>query len=243
MEKMCTIVGRGTVFVSMNESPRVHETIDQHIKEVDDIFQADIDFGLPLYNDLLFVVDSFSVKEGEIFITGAYIEYKYYYAQRKGFEIGINSLGVSGLILLKHKSKEHLVFAKRSEDVTSYPGYYELIPSGGIDADGLQPDGNIDYQKVLRKEFVEETGVDVSYIQNIYAIGLIHDSFESVYDICCVVETSVDYSVMLNSIQSSREYYAPELIPLDSAKDFIDTHKESIVPTSKAFIELYTSEG
>ena len=65
-----------------------------------------------------------------------------------------------------------MVFAKRAESITEYPGFLELVPSGSIDKECADTNGVVDYKFKLLSEFVEETGLSKEYVKKISDLPL-----------------------------------------------------------------------
>ena len=81
--------------------------------------------------------------------------YRFHAVRGLGMDTGVRPLGVKGLALLGTADGMRLVVGRRSESSGSYPGRWEFLPGGGVEAD---PEGRIDLVDVVRRELVEETG-------------------------------------------------------------------------------------
>jgi len=174
-------------------------------------------------------------------IKSHFIEYKSFLAQRKrpDLNLGIKPIGVSGVIVLKEANKEYVVFAKRANDVTEYPAFLELVPSGSIDKEYSDVNGTIDYKAKLLSEFSEETGLPKDYVKEISSFAFVLDTNHNVYDICCKILVESTRELFFSKFKSSKEYQSPAAIAVDDLGDFVKVNNDSIVPTSLALIEAY----
>jgi hypothetical protein len=83
-------------------------------------------------------------------------------------------LGVRGL--LEHEGR--FLWGLRSSGVSTYPGHWELAPSGAL--------STLDFRAQLTQELEEETGI--TQVANITPIAIIGDG--RVRDLCCRIELS-----------------------------------------------------
>lgn len=162
------------------------------------------------------------------------VEYKQYFAQRSGIDLGITPLAVSGIVFYQENNSKIFYVGKRSETVSQYPGYYELIPSGSIDAKNLVPNQPVDYSKQLIIELKEELGVPLEDIKSHKAFCLIFDEIDRVYDI------GIEIEVLKSKINTDEaEYTAAERLPLNSVADYLKGEK--VVNTSRKLFEAWSS--
>lgn len=139
-------------------------------------------------------------------------------------------LGVSGWIL--HRDK--VLIGIRSENVLTYTNYYELVPSGGVDERAIE--GNsLNFKKSLFCEFIEETGMDRNYIESITPKLLIYCMEELLFDIC--QEIKLFDHVDVDCETGNEEYKQLFWVPKADLKEFLEDHRENLVPTSLAIIE------
>ncbi len=173
-------------------------------------------------------------------IISHFVEYKQFLAQMKNpaLELGIKPIGVSGITVLKDKGNEYVFFSERADNVTEYPGFLELVPSGSIDKEYIGADGIIDYRSQLLSEFTEETGLAKEHIKGISGFALVLDVNHNVYDICCEILLEAKKELIAQEL-SLKEYNTPVFVSMDDLDSFIKTNAASIVPTSMALIEAY----
>jgi HAD superfamily hydrolase (TIGR01509 family) len=142
---------------------------------------------------------------------------------RPDLQLPVSPLAVSGLTL--DPAKKTLV-AQRAQNVTQYPGWLELVPSGGISAEKAG-NGTVAFKEHLAQEFREETGLDESGISAIEPLGLVHEKDYGVYVIACLVRLN---SPLTDSMQGA-EYKSIRVLPLAQLQDTLA--KNQTVPTSK----------
>ena len=191
-----------------------------------------------LFNDrVLTYIDSFQQND-ELVINAGFVDYKIVVSSRIEPDLGLNlqQIGVSGITIIHENDSEYVLFSSRSSKTTEYPNFLELVPSGNIDESALKNDGYIDYSSKLIGEFVEETGLNKSYIQKIEPKFLVFDKKNQVYDVCCRILISDSRNHIIEAFQNVSEYEKPILIPLNSLSEFVSENFHKIVPTSLAIL-------
>ncbi len=141
-------------------------------------------------------------------------------AHLRGLEAGVAPLAVSGIIV---DSKGKTLIGRRGQ-VTEYPGWYELIPSGGLN--GVSPEDQV------REEFVEETGMGEGLIRTITPFCLIHDREHDVYDIGCEIRLDSAAEAKKNS-----EYEEVIAVSLGLLEDRMK--RDLFVPSSRALFQAW----
>jgi hypothetical protein len=174
-----------------------------------------------------------------ITVRGSFVDYKYFWAQRnvQGLNLQITPLGVSGVLIIEISGKKFMVFAKRTTLNLQYQGYYELIPSGGIEDRGIR--GKINYYDYLKDELYEEAGIESDRVKSISTLGLLYDTRDKVYDIGCVIQTDCSEQEVLSLMKRSSEYESVEFVNAKRVKNFIADNKDRIVPSSMGLIEMF----
>lgn len=180
-------------------------------------------------------------KREKIEIKAHFIEYKHFLAQRKqpDLKLNIRPIGVSGIIVLRENSSNYVLFAKRANNVTEYPGFFELVPSGSIDKEYVDINGIVDYQSKLLSEFVEETGLSKDYVKEISGFAFVLDVNHNIYDVCCKILLEAKKESVASEFLDSKEYHTPKFISINDLGGFIEENADIIVPTSMALIEAY----
>lgn len=135
-----------------------------------------------------------------------------------------------------------MVFAKRADNITEYPGFLELVPSGSIDKECVGASGVVDYQSKLLAEFIEETGLSKEYVKEISGFAFVLDVGHNVYDICCKILLETSKEIVAQRFRS-KEYHAPVFVAMNDLGSFVKENVDSIVPTSMAIIEAYRRSG
>lgn len=205
-------------------------------RSIDEIWEAETRRRGPNVYDNPVAI--FSRREGD-FLYARYMQYRELLAIRRDPMIlpgrEILTIGVNGIIVCEGR----VLFAQRAKHVTEYPGYYEVTPSGMIDKDCLSG-GRVDYRAQLAKELKEETGVAASRIRSIDVFALILDKKDMAYDIAISIELDIGCGAIRSAVDSSgqNESSRIDFVPLADAPRFIGTHRERVVPTTLAILEI-----
>jgi hypothetical protein len=234
------IVAIGAIHMQTIQDSTFERTLAQNRDAIEEVWQkAQKQKGGKLSNGTL--PNFVGVKRERVEILGHFIEYKQFLAQRRNpaLKLGIKPIGVSGIVILEDKGNKYGVFAKRADDITEYPGFLELVPSGSIDKECVNANGVVDYRSKLLSEFVEETGLSKEYVKEISGFAFVLDIGHNVYDICCEILLKAKKELIIQKF-SSKEYNAPVFVALDDLNSFIRANVNSIVPTSMALIEAYS---
>ncbi|AFS80024.1 hypothetical protein NKOR_00510 [Candidatus Nitrosopumilus koreensis AR1] len=177
--------------------------------------------------------------KNKIFVT--FTDYKNIIVDRNflNSSLGLYQVGVSGLLLVHEQNDTFVLFAKRSNNVTEYPNFYELVPSGNLDKSVLDEDGIIHFDSKILDEFKEETGISDSLISNSQSFCFVRDNINHVYDVCCILEINTDRRLFDDSFKNVSEFYSPCFVNIKNLKKFLTDHVSEIVPTSKAILECF----
>ncbi|MCG8684758.1 MAG: NUDIX hydrolase, partial [Desulfobacterales bacterium] len=183
-----------------------------------------------LFNGQLLCRYSHKQRGKNLYIQCFFSEYKYFFANINNPELALNfsSVSVSGIIL---DEKKNTIIGKRN-NVTEYKGFYELIPSGSIDADRVRR-GSVTFKDQIIEEFEEETGLDRRTIKRIEPICVIFDKTHMVYDICMKISIRGFLHHLLTS-DSNREYKQVQIINLENIHTKINI--DNMVPTSQVML-------
>jgi len=218
-------------------------SFNQYKKKIDTLWKSDplVNDGVVFNGNLLMLKEIDQVSLAEINLFGKFTEYKKFYISRKYDNIPytIQPVGVSGIILFKDNNENlYTMVNKRSDAVSNYPGYYELLPSGNVDDLYWNPDsGLIDYEKNLVTEFQEETGLKQSIIEKINLLGIIHDRKENYYDITCEIILNESYEKVADSLNLKGEYEKILFLPIEKMDEFLFNEQDYLVPTSAGLID------
>ncbi|MEK6646851.1 MAG: hypothetical protein AABY84_09295 [Candidatus Firestonebacteria bacterium] len=239
------VVAVGNIEMRTIQDSRIDDILTQNRDVIEEIWRkAQEERGGKLFNGTLPNFVRVNRERERIEILGHFIEYKQFLAQRKrpDLKLGIKPIGVSGIIILEDKASEYVVFAKRADNITEYPGFLELVPSGSIDKECAGSNGVVDYQSKLLSEFIEETGLSKEYVKEISGFAFVLDIGHNVYDICCEILLKANKEMVTQSF-CSKEYNAPVFVAMSDLDSFVKANVDSIVPTSMAIIEAYRRSG
>lgn len=192
-------------------------------KEIERIWQKEAEIKKErLFNGQL--LSALTVKEG--ILRGKFVPYKLYVAQTRNPKLEkflkLRPVGISGYIEANH----HILIGKRSQHVLTSPGYYELVPSGGIDQESLEG-STLNIRKQFEIELEEETGIKVASIKQFSYIALIYDSVTYTYEVCAKI--LLDSQTLEQSYPSNEEYSELIWIPKREIFQFLKQHQQEVV--------------
>jgi hypothetical protein len=171
-------------------------------------------------------------RDGTLCINYFITSYKYALAQlhNPSLNFGIKPLAVSGILI---DPQQNTLLARRAPIVTQYPGWYELVPSGGISGDKAA-NGTIAYQQQLVQELTEETGIPADRIVSITPLGLVFEKDYGVYVIANVINLKESLEAHRDALLHE-EYSAWSIMPRGALPDFFS--RNPTVPTSKTIAQ------
>jgi len=240
----CRIVFIAPIHVSCADRPEWRGLVRKFEERVQSEWDAVLRTpNTGIYNGLMLsFINAFLDSEGVGHITGHYVEYRHYLAQRNSrgvLDLGIKPIGVSGLVTITTATSSHVLFGKRADSVTQYPGYWELMPSGGIDDCFVEPQGLIDYVAKIRQEFEEETGLLADVIHGVRGFTLLLDEAENVYDIGCEIAIEGVAPMALQERMKAEEYCEHLLILEEDLDSFVKAVAPEMVPTSVCLVKAW----
>ncbi|MDF1749157.1 MAG: hypothetical protein P1V34_09830 [Alphaproteobacteria bacterium] len=156
--------------------------------------------------------------------------YQLFAAARRDAELAnrlkIQPIAVSGILMCQ----DGLVLGKRANWVTQYPGFWEMVPSGGVT---LQPNGNVDIERQIQDELWEEIGISNA---NIGApLGWVYDTESGVIDFVMPISTQLRMSE-LQKLTRSDEY--SDIKVVQNIATFLDqTH--NILPVTRFIAQIF----
>lgn len=170
----------------------------------------------------------------DLHLVGEFVEYKYYIAQLRAPELKnklqIRPVSISGMTYAADK----ILIGLRSETVFQHPLWYELAPSGGVDA-GMVSEGRVDILKQFEIELIEETGLQPSDIQSIDPFALIYDEQSHSFEIGAAIQIQ---PVRAGISAASDEYVRFFWIAEKDLSPFIAQHRSKIIPLSLHLLSL-----
>lgn len=182
------------------------------------------------------------VENNTIFLIGKFLPYRFFWAQKRGL---ISSdtfapIAVSGIIEIFTEKETQIVFGIRGSSNLQYQGFYELIPSGGIDFSNKI--GNYEYHNQIRKECTEELGLDEKLIKNIETVGVVFDVVDNVYDICCRILVDGNQISKTDFTHRTKEYENIRLVDKSEVFEFVNK-LQNIVPVSIGILNLIKDQN
>lgn len=187
--------------------------------------------GKVLFNGSLFSATAITPTR----LEGHFVPYKHFVAQMRdpslADAVGIYAVAVTGVTRSADGSK--ILLGKRSETVLQYPGEYELVPSGGVDADSIQ-DGHVDFMEQLYRELEEEAGITKNQVLSSAPTKLVYDSKLRIWELCC--DVVVDASVALQA--RPEEHSELVWVPAEEAADFC-LQRPTVEMTRYLLAQLY----
>lgn len=216
--------------IEVLDSPRGFELSDYDKTRVEMVWREETDAqASKLFNGQ--ILNFVSLDENKM--VGEFVDYKFFFAQLKdpGLDLKIVPICVSGVTL----SGDKVLIGKRSQTVTQFRGYYECVPSGGIDA-GLLRSGTINLQEQFSRELWEETGISVTEIKRIHPFQIVHDLSSRHYEVCALID--VNYMVVHDPREPTEEYSEFSWVPKSELKSFLKKHEGEFVPFSVHLLNL-----
>ncbi|MCH9633659.1 MAG: hypothetical protein S4CHLAM7_03900 [Chlamydiae bacterium] len=140
-------------------------------------------------------------------------------------------LAVSGWIV----HRQRVLFGVRSNNVLFFPGFLELVPSGGIDSRAVNENQEVLFEQALISEFEEETGMSPEDIESVTPEGLILTEDYSVLDICQSIQ--LDDSKEIDCDTHNEEYTFLLWVPMNELEEFILKNDKKILSTSLTILK------
>lgn len=187
-----------------------------------------------LFDGEIFTIESISPQRA----TGRFVPYRYFIAQLNRpdlfAELHLQVLAVSGALF----SPEGIVFGLRDKTLTQQGGFWELVPSGGIDRHSLMASGHLDVIKQLMVELEEEVGLASQDITSTEISCLIHDTERHVLDIGVKIETSRPISEILTFHRTipQTEHVELRVISPSALAEFMEKTGKDFLPASAVIL-------
>ncbi len=204
--------------------------------ELDGLWErANSDRSKPLFNGKIFSVTSLN----EALIKGLFIDYRLYVAQTLRPELfaqlAVRPLGVSALTV----SPDGVVIGQRNLTTTQNPGLWELAPSGGVDPENCNADGEIDIKAHILGELYEELGLGTDEVDDPLPFCLLDDSQSHVLDIGVLLHTRLSKAAILESHRNlaSDEYLQVEVVAPAEVDSFLARPDVELAPESRLLLQ------
>jgi 8-oxo-dGTP pyrophosphatase MutT (NUDIX family) len=229
---MCEVTSIGPA-LELRESATARRVPDPStLERIDEIWALEIKSRGSLFNGNVF---TYLTRQGDT-ILGRLVEYKCYVAQKRDPSLrqllGIQPVAVSGLSV----TGEGILVGRRSKDVTDYPDFFELVPSGSISGDFRLPSGSIDYQREILRELDEETGISADRVASLWPFALVFNPADGVHDVVIEIKLHTPSQPVFPAGRSD-EYRHVEPIKPASLGTFLSANAARIVPTSLAVLK------
>lgn len=147
------------------------------------------------------------------------------YSQKHPEQLKVYPLGISGICTYSN----HLLLGKRSLGVSTYPNFWECVPSGSFQ------EKSVSYKEIkkgLLKEFKEETTLPISSIERVKPLYIFYDNNTRVYDLTFSIQLKPH---SLKDLKANKEYSRFKWV---HTKDISSLLKEKVVPLSRLLINL-----
>lgn len=204
--------------------------------KIEEIWEIEKNKNPNLFNGPLFSVVEFRIEEVRkdqvlyVFET----DYKSFLAEQSGVDLGLQPLGVTGAISKNYFGEEKLLFAQRSKNNSIYGGFWELVPSGGLEFFESDSKEALPIRQLLI-EFEEELGASRELIESSELVALSFDSNIKVYDLIYVLKVSTNFTWKL-SLEHDDYVFLSE-------QEFVDSYLDRSLPNCKnVFASLRKSE-
>lgn len=241
------VLHRGSITLRSVEDRALGERLKKKRADIQRIWdEENRKSGGMYYNEKTLVFSRIEKEHEHLTVYGCYVGYRNYLAQQRNPDLGLGiaPVGVSGIVIVGESGSGPVVFARRAENTSTYPGCYELVPAGNIDTQFCDEAGNIDYRSMLMTEFEEEVGKKArDYITEVTDFALIFDRRKNIYDICCRIVFAGGRDIIEESIGRSDEYMNAVFVPPAEIPEFLEANKNRIVPTTVGLAELYFEES
>lgn len=219
--------------VLLNDKP-VPEFSDSVNLKVEEYWKREVSVrGDGLYNGSVCAF----IERDERIVHASFVEYKYFLAACRDAsirsELSFRPIGVSGLTWIG----DSIVFARRSQNVSDYPGLIEPAPAGSIDFSMKSDDGSINYKQQLKVELQEELDLVESDIISEETFGLFYDSTLGCYDIVVEIKIRQFSQKELNLKLNKFEYSEVWVVENNKLNEFMNKYDSDLVPIVRPLIE------
>ena len=187
-----------------------------------------------LFDGTLFSVDRFSAAR----IAGRFVPYRYLVGQRARPELfeslRVRPLAVSGVLACA----DGIVFGRRAAGLTDDSGMWELVPSGGVDAQAADSSGRVDLRRQIMVELAEEVGLAPGDISATEFFCAVEDSVSHTIDIGIALSSplAADAVRARHARAGHAEYPEIQIIAGDGIADFVAGLGDGLLAASRALL-------
>jgi hypothetical protein len=141
-------------------------------------------------------------------------------------QIELKPLAISGLA----KCSDGIIIGKRAASVSSMCGLWEFCPSGGVNAEHVSTDGDVDVYSVILSELLDEVGIPKDFVKSIRISEGYENVFSGLLDLIADMEIdlSADQVISLHKKTATREYDEIRVIKEEEIKAFCSSVNWSI---------------
>ncbi|MBA3239462.1 MAG: NUDIX domain-containing protein [Parachlamydiaceae bacterium] len=171
-------------------------------------------------------------------LIGKFVDYKLYIAQLAAPELEpllqIKPISISCICLLKEK----LLLGKRSYRVTEFPGFYELVPSGGIEPSNVMR-GKVNLLGQTLLELEEETPLVRKQVKTVVPFALVQEIDSGRCEVCMEIVLDCDQLNEKLEMASKGEYSELLWVSLEKFKLLTSQKDVECVPFSKQLLQEF----
>jgi len=217
----------------IDTSPKIMEGDNVSDADANKLWNAEVLKNSNLKNEMVTLYTGHQKSEaGNLTIECYETKYQNVFAKlRKITDSQIFPLAVSGIVM---DPSENILIGKRSDRVSEYSEFYEIVPSGALPAIYANGSKFIDQMKI---ELGEESPISQNNIASTLPLGLIFDSKNEVYDI--IVKMYLN-SKISGPLPASKEYSELSFVELITAYDMLE--KFPFVPVSEAILKHLSTD-
>ncbi len=187
-----------------------------------------------LFNGQILSAEEFDGKQ----LIGHFVEYKQYLAQLRDPSLA-DELNIKPICVCGHTTAgDYILIGLRSNYVTDYANYFELVPAGGIDPLAII-NNRIDIRKQIQIELKEESGIEASMVQSIVPTFIIQYMESCTYEIVSKIE--LDPAARNWVGERDGEYTEIMWIAKRDVKAFVEQHRKQMIPLSIQILDLFAN--
>lgn len=166
------------------------------------------------------------------------VPYRYFFACLKDRSIqeklNLTAIAVSGALIVEGA----VVLGRRSNKVSQFPGFYELVPSGSLTVPSDMVEGAVDYEKQLLIELEEEIGISSEQVLSINPFLLVEDRQSCTTDICCRIYISTEITIdrVIDNFKPA-EYVDLQFVQPNAVDAFLRRSDIQLVPASHQLLQ------